>query len=106
MLGGKVKCNDCGKFPCEWFDYCLEAHKFFFEKGGKPGELAPPFESKDQKEYRFSVYGMMESLRTKGTPRGNGKRSAFPICVMDQVKLLFPDPNDQYTGFQNKKRKL
>ena len=106
MLGGKMKCIECGKFPCEWFSYSLEAHNLFFEKGGKPGQLAPPFNSKSQREYRFELYNKMEALHTNGMPRGDGKRYAFPNCVMEQVKLLFPDPNNEYSGFKNKKRKL
>ena len=34
MLGGKLACKACGKFPCKWFEYATEAHALFFEVGG------------------------------------------------------------------------
>ena len=105
MFGGRYKCNSCRKYPCEWFDYAAEAHSLFFEVGGTPGGLALPFVRAIQAKHRYTLYGRMHSIRTNMTevvPAGTGRRFSFPDCVEDQVKLLFPDPKNTYSGFKEK----
>ena len=107
MLGGNKKCVNCKKFPCKWLDYAGEAHQYFFEVGGAPGGIAPPFVSTIQAKHRYTLYGRMHAIRTNCAEMTlpPGKRFQFPKCVEDQVKLLFPDPTNTYTGFKDKPNK-
>jgi hypothetical protein len=59
---------------------------------------------KKPENYRFVAYRNMFIL-TYGRTRAKEERKPLPSCLVMRVRNLFPDPNDQYTGFKSKKKR-
>jgi hypothetical protein len=54
--------------------------------------------------FRFAAYKNLFIL-TYGRTRAKEERRPLPSCLTMMVRSKFPDPNNQYTGFQPKKKR-
>ena len=101
------KCPYCNKIPCEWMLYVYAvidmAKEWESQFDNAPRPLLIPFSHLKglQRKRRFDSYQLCERIRTRGIPRGTGKRVPFPNCVVWRIRSLFPDPDGEYTGFQD-----
>jgi hypothetical protein len=57
------------------------------------------------KSLRYVAYRNMFFL-VYGRTRVKMTRKPIPSCLMMKVRLAYPDPDDNYTGFKNKKQRL
>lgn len=49
---------------------------------------------------RLTAYRQFVSWMFRGEKLGKGKRVVIPACVVRKIRLTFPEPDGQYTGFQ------
>ena len=59
---------------------------------------------KKPENYRFVAYRNLFIL-TYGRTRAKEERKPLPSCLVMRVRNLFPDPNNEYTGFKSKKKR-
>ena len=56
----------------------------------------------DDSESRLTAYRQFVCWMLRGEKLGKGKRVVIPACVVKCIQRTFPEPNEQYTGFQNR----
>jgi hypothetical protein len=59
---------------------------------------------KKPENYRFVAYRNLFIL-TYGRTRAKEERKPLPSCLVMRVRSLFPDPDNQYTGFKSKPKR-
>ena len=92
-------CVRCGDRPCSWIvmKRTMEEHANSIRPaddmdGDKSNELLKTDRAKLRKAlYRLYVYEIYGHL-------GRGNRVCIPVCVRDQIRAFYPDPDDEYMG--------
>jgi hypothetical protein len=99
-----VCCYACGKTPCEWLEYGVDAldtieRRFNCATAQSEGyvvEIASDNKVRN-KTIRFSLYRMF--TYEKYGCLGKGNRMKIPDCVEGKVKELFPELDGNYVNF-------
>ena len=99
----QLACPTCGE-ECVWdmhrphvLKRCLEFHV----NDALKSDLAMTPEN-----CRWILYSELESFIPDYSKNNNGfSRRALPACVVAGIRGFCPDPNDNYTGFNQRKRK-
>lgn len=55
----------------------------------------------DFRQLRFTAYRQYTAWVHYYEKLGKGKRLVIPACVVKKIRLMFPDPNDNYVGFKD-----
>ena len=53
------------------------------------------------RQSRLTAYRQFVCWMLRGEKFGKVKRVVIPACVVKCIRRSFPEPNGQYTGFQN-----
>jgi len=101
---GDVCCHMCGQTPCEWItvgsvveDAILE--EFDIGSAATSGAVVKKAtgEKVPNNSMRFVCYKMF--IAEKYGHLGRGNRIRCKPCVEEKIKELFPDLDNNYTGF-------
>jgi hypothetical protein len=99
-----VCCYTCGKTPCEWLEYGVDAldtieHRFNCATAQTEGYVMEILSDNKvrNKTIRFSLYRMF--TYEKYGCLGKGNRMKIPDCVEGKVKELFPELDGNYVNF-------
>ena len=94
-------CPDCGNNPCEWRLYYAMAANHYYDRHSQRSDiyLEDEWLADINREHRYKLYDILHRMRAQRVRRSG--RIPFPKCVVQEVRLLFPDPEDDYVGFRS-----
>jgi hypothetical protein len=87
-----TRCGKCNCVPCVWRSN--ELSMIGYDKAENDDKTKP-------NKCRHQLYGQM-ALIINGGPTGYGIRLKLPVCVVDGIRELFPDPDAVYVGHKEK----
>ena len=102
-------CEFCRNYvtECEWFEYSNEVGLMNMDlEELHYGVLSFWQIRNEHAARRFAFYRLCDRIRRLGTPEGADDldyrlRHPFPECVTNRIREMYPDPDDNYTGFLN-----
>ena len=91
-----MMCDVCGGTPCDWSVYgshlVSEVVLMYEEDPDKDVDNPVDNQYKRKSAYRYYIYEKHGFL-------GKGKRVRIPPCVLDRIRAMWPDENNDYIGY-------
>ena len=84
-------CDECGLSPCE-----AETYKVLLQKAGDEMSKKNNHHNRATRHHLYKLY-----TATKYGKLGRSHRVRIPECVEESIHDMFPDPNNEYTGFRH-----
>ena len=94
-------CQLCWKNPCEWFDYAVDVLEK--DRAYEPlhyGVMSTWAIRNAHSERRTELTHLCDRISARGNyDPAYSLRCPLPDCVRDQIRALYPDPENNYSGF-------